>query len=167
MRQAEVGSHYQSAFKSHVSDADQNRAANRALMVRLAHACVAFGLMAALALSFWLKPDPRGLGTHEQVLLLPCNFYVLTGLPCPFCGMTTAFTHMARGEIREAFFAQPLGVIGFVACVLLLPAAIGAAISGRDAIGAAMKLPWGRLTWVLTAMILVSWIFKLTIVLLR
>lgn len=165
MRHAEIDIQSDGGRRVHTLERSEIREQNRALMVRLAHVCVALGLAATLLLSLWLKPDPRGLGTHEQMLFLPCNFYALTGLPCPFCGMTTAFTHMARGEVREAFFTQPMGVLGFLACVLLLPVAIGAAISGKNAIEAAMRLPWGKLAWMLGAMILLSWAFKLGVTL--
>jgi hypothetical protein len=141
------------------------RAENRALSVRLAHAFIAVGLAAALLLSLWLKPDPRGLGTHEQLLLLPCNFYRLTELPCPFCGMTTAFTHMARAELREALIAQPLGALAFVVCVLLLPVAIWAAVRGENAVAAAMRLPWGRLSWAMLALAGAAWLFKIAVTL--
>lgn len=136
-------------------------------LIRLAHACIALGLAAMLLLSLWLKPDPRGLGTHEQLFLFPCNFHAMTGLPCPFCGMTTAFAHMARGQVREAFMAQPMGALGFAVCALLLPVAIAASITGRNAIAAAMKLPWGKISWVLAAMIAASWLFKLVVMLSR
>ncbi len=141
------------------------RAENRAFAVRLAHACIAVGLAATLLLSLWLKPDPRGLGTHEQLLLPPCNFHRLTGLPCPFCGMTTAFAHMARGEVREALMAQPLGALGFVVCVLLLPVSIWAAVRGQNVLAAAMRLPWYRLSWAMLALAGAAWLFKIAVTL--
>jgi hypothetical protein len=133
-------------------------------MVRLIHGAVALGLLATLLLAFSLEPDPRGLGTHEQIFLLPCNFYAMTGLPCPFCGTTTAFAHMAHGHVWDACIAQPMGVIGFILCVLFLPFSVGAAISGRNLIDAVGRLPWGKLSWVLGGIILASWLFKLTMV---
>lgn len=136
---------------------------NRISVVRLAHACLVAGLSAILLLSLFLEPDPRGLGTHEQLLPLPCNFRVMTGLPCPFCGMTTAFAHMARGELREACLAQPMGVLGFTATILLLPFAAGGAIFGKNLIGAALRLPLGKLGWALGIMVLLSWLFKIFI----
>jgi hypothetical protein len=132
-------------------------------MVRLANACFAIGLTAALLLSFYLTPDPRGLGTHEQLFLFPCNFHTLTGLPCPFCGMTTAFALMARGEIVAAFLTQPMGALGFITCVILLPLIIGAAVFNKNLIGALMELPWRTLAWVLGAMVVFSWLFKIII----
>jgi hypothetical protein len=164
-----VAEHGLEAGRQHQVDArvpEEVRAQNRALMTRLVHACAAGGLLLALFLSFMLHPDPRGLGTHEQVFLPPCNFYSLTGLPCPFCGTTTAFTHMAQGELREAFFAQPLGAIGFVLCVVFVPIMIGAAISGKNAIGALTRLPWNKLSWILGACVLASWLFKLAMTIL-
>jgi hypothetical protein len=134
-------------------------------MIRLLHVFIAIGLAMTLLLSFLLEPDPRGLGTHQQVLLVPCNFYALTGLPCPFCGVTTAFAHMARGHVRDAFFSQPIGMLGFLMCVMFLPVVLGAAISGRNLIAALERLPWGRLSWVLGSVILASWMFKLGIAL--
>jgi len=136
---------------------------NRVLLVRLANMCVALGLASVLILSFWLEPDPRGLGTHERLLLRPCNFYETTGLPCPSCGMTTAFANMAHGRIGEAFLAQPLGAVGFVVCVLLLPVALGAAISGKNFFGAFAGLPWYRLSWALGVVFVAAWIFKIIV----
>jgi len=166
MQFAEVSTQTQNKHRIRDDEREKIRAANRALMVRLMHAFAAFGLLATLLLAFWLEPDPRGLGTHEQIFLLPCNFYAMTGLPCPFCGTTTAFAHMAHGHVRDAFLAQPMGVIGFVMCVLFLPISIGAAISGRNLIDAIGRLPWGNLSWLLGGIILASWLFKLIMVIL-
>jgi len=141
--------------------------AKRVSNVRLTHAAVAAGLIVVLLLSLWLKPDPRGLGTHEQLMLFPCNFHRATGLPCPFCGMTTAFAHMARGQVGEALLAQPMGAAGFVACVLLLPVAVGGALTGKDPIGRIMQLPWQRLSKVIVALLTCAWVFKIAVTFLR
>ncbi len=42
--------------------------------VRLALALVALGWAAIFVIAWLLKPDPRGLGTHEQLGLPPCPF---------------------------------------------------------------------------------------------
>lgn len=62
-----------------------------------------------LALSFWLRPDPRGFGTHQQLGLPPCNFQEATGVPCPGCGLTTSFTQMAHGHPLDALAAHLMG----------------------------------------------------------
>lgn len=79
---------------------------------------VAWGLMGALAwavvgTAFWLRPDARGFGTHEQLGLLPCAFSKTTGVPCPGCGLTTSFAHMAHGHPLRAFEAHLMGPVLF------------------------------------------------------
>ncbi len=134
---------------------------NRALLIRTINVSVAVGLLGVLLLSRWLQPDPRGFGTHEQLYLQPCNFHALTGLPCPSCGMTTAFAHMARGEVLQAFKAQPMGALLFVSSVLLLPISLWETFRGKFFFEKFLRLPWGRLSWVLAALFALSWIYKL------
>jgi hypothetical protein len=40
-----------------------------------------------------------------------CPFRALTGLPCPFCGGTTAASRLGRGDLRGALAASPLAVV--------------------------------------------------------
>jgi hypothetical protein len=37
-----------------------------------------------------------------------CVFRRATGLPCPSCGMTRAYSSLFSGDIRKAFFMHPL-----------------------------------------------------------
>jgi hypothetical protein len=78
---------------------------------------LAVGCAAVLGLATWLTPDPTGVGTHEKLGLPPCTMYVVTGLPCPFCGMTTSFSHMAHGQVLEGFATQPMGGVLFLMTV--------------------------------------------------
>jgi hypothetical protein len=39
-----------------------------------------------------------------------CPFRALTGLPCPFCGGTTAASHLGHGDVGGALRASPLAV---------------------------------------------------------
>lgn len=80
-------------------------------------AAAAVGALALLVLGAVLVPDGRGVGTHEQLGLPPCTTYRLFGFPCPFCGMTTAFAHMAHGHAVEAFQTQPAGALAFVGAI--------------------------------------------------
>jgi len=164
-QQAEIGSHLQGGHERLIPERHESHREISSLMVRLGHACVALGLAATLLLALWLEPDPRGLGTHEQLLLRPCKFHEVTGLPCPSCGMTTAFAHMARGEPRKAFIAQPLGALGCIVCALLVPVAVWATIRGENAVAAAMRLPWGKLSWAVLALAGAAWLFKIVITL--
>lgn len=167
-RQDEIGSGTRRPLETHAPEPAATLARDWAPNSRLAHAAVAAGLAVMLMLAWFLTPDARGIGTHEQLLLLPCNFYRLTELPCPFCGMTTAFAHMARGQVAQALLAQPIGAAGFVACVLLLPVAIGAAVTGKDALRHFTRLLWNaRLSWVLVGMLGAAWAFKIALTLAR
>lgn len=39
---------------------------------------------------------------------MACLFRRLTGIPCPGCGMTRAFAHLAKGEWAAAWTNHPL-----------------------------------------------------------
>jgi hypothetical protein len=68
-----------------------------------------------------VKPALAGLGTHEQLGLPPCGLYALLSLPCPACGLTTAFAHLARLDLQASLQVHPLGLPLFLATVLCLP----------------------------------------------
>jgi hypothetical protein len=62
-------------------------------------------------------------------LWLPCPLRTLTGIPCPLCGMTTAATALATGDLAGAMAANPFALLlaGFtlVMAVLMAARAIG------------------------------------------
>ena len=55
-----------------------------------------------LLLAAWMEPSSRGLGTHLQLGLAPCGWVAYGGIPCPSCGMTTAFAHATDGNLLGA-----------------------------------------------------------------
>ncbi len=77
-----------------------------------------------LLLAAWLEPDSRGHGTHTQLGLPPCGFWLLTGSPCPGCGLTTAFAHAIRGQWALAADANAFGLLLFVVVCAALPLAL-------------------------------------------
>jgi hypothetical protein len=87
---------------------------------------------AVLVTAAALSPDPAGHGTHTQLGLPPCGFLLMTGLPCPGCGLTTSFAHMIRLELGGAFAANPLGVL------LFSVTALGVVVAG---VGMGRSLP--------------------------
>lgn len=99
--------------------------------VRLASAAVAIASTAILAVALRLSPSTTGLGTHTAIGLPPCGFLESTGLPCPTCGMTTAFSLMAHGRPIAAFRAQPAGALLFVITLASMLAGWRAAWTGR------------------------------------
>jgi hypothetical protein len=123
----------------------------------LAYECVSLTLF---AVAFRLEPAPEGLGTHTQLGLPPCLLYQISGVPCPACGMTTAFAHFAHGHPLEALVAQPFGVLlalALAAGCLLLPAALAIGRSPRSILG---TLASERLAVIAIALFLASWIYK-------
>lgn len=77
---------------------------------RLGAAGASLACLVLLAFAARLHPNESGLGTHEQVGLGPCLAPILTGYPCPTCGMTTAVAHAVRGQWIMGFQAQPAGL---------------------------------------------------------
>ena len=117
----------------------------------------AFLLAAAVGMvggAFVLTPSPVGWEAHLRVLS-PCLFRVFTGLPCPFCGMTTAFTQMARGDVGAAFKSHVLGPAAYAAAWALLFAALGGLIRGRWPLPEFAMSP--RFYRALIAVVVIAW----------
>jgi hypothetical protein len=87
-----------------------------------------------LAVAWGLKPAAAGFGTHEALGLPPCSWPARFGLPCPSCGMTTAFAYAAKGDLLASFAAQPMG------CILAL-------LTGMTLVGSLWTLATGRTLW--------------------
>ena len=51
---------------------------------------------------------------------LPCPMRTLTGIPCPFCGVTTSVRDTLGGRVRAGFDAAPLGVVLLVAAIAIV-----------------------------------------------
>ena len=63
--------------------------------------------------------------SHATGLGLPCPLRTLTGIPCPLCGMTTAATGLAAGDLGGAIAANPFVLVlaGLTLLMTLLMAA--------------------------------------------
>lgn len=81
-------------------------------------ACV---LLALIVISMVLRPDPTGLGTHQQLGLPACTSVQLLGMRCPACGMTTSWAWMARGRIDRGLESSVGGVMLFVVTAVSIP----------------------------------------------
>jgi hypothetical protein len=100
--------------------------------VRSLLAMLGVGLAVLLAVAAYLQPDrERHYGTHEQLGLPPCTFYLLFGVPCPTCGMTTAWAHLVRGEIFAACRANAGGALLGAMAIFAVPWSLVAALRGR------------------------------------
>jgi hypothetical protein len=97
---------------------------------------LAAALVVVLGLSLWLNPyddtgEPRSMATHTQLGLPPCNFVVLTGRPCPACGMTTSFALLAHGDVRNSLKANWVGTLLALYWLALIPWCLISAWKGR------------------------------------
>lgn len=123
---------------------------------------MAAGFAAVFAVALWLNPyDPDGtpkrMATHTQLGLPECNMVVLTGKPCPACGMTTSFTLLAHGDVPASLRANWVGTLMAVYWFALIPWAIAGAVRGKLAFVRSGEL---LLTWsvgVILALMVARW----------
>ena len=86
--------------------------------------CLVLGNLVVLSVfgvAAWLKPNPNGFGTHQQLGLPPCTIRMIFQVPCPSCGMTTSFANFVRGRWISAIQANAAGFLLAVISLLFLP----------------------------------------------
>lgn len=124
---------------------------------RLYAAGVAAAALAILFTAAWLQPEPREMGTHRQLGLPPCGFYVTTGLPCPTCGMTTAFAYAVRGQVIQSIRAQAAGFILALATVVVAGLGLFTMVTGKRISVNWYRVNPTRLIWLVTLGFLLAW----------
>ncbi len=120
------------------------------LIVRLVLLLVAGALACVFGVAFWLNPydpdgKPRTMATHTQLGVPPCNFLVVTGKPCPACGMTTSFALLVRGDLSASLRANWAGTTIAVLWAFTLLWAVASGVKGRP-----LFIPRGKGELVLT-----------------
>ncbi len=97
------------------------------------------GVFLLLGAALGLEPDARGHATHEQLGLPPCTFLAGSDIPCPTCGVTTAFTLLAHGRpidaARTQAFGALLGLLALAAPVLYVAGFAVAALDPAEILG--------------------------------
>ena len=107
----------------------------RALLVVMALGFV--GVMAAAAYIHPYGTDEHGhevaktSATHTQLGMEPCNMVVLTGKPCPACGMTTSFSLLVHGDVPNSLRANWVGTLMAIWWFALIPWGFASAYRGR------------------------------------
>jgi hypothetical protein len=94
-------------------------------------------------------------------LWLPCPLRLLTGVPCPLCGMTTAATGLASGDLAVALAANPF-VLLLAGFTLVMAVLMGARALGR--VPPPAQWPDSRRRqsyWVIAGLAAASWAFQL------
>jgi len=129
----------------------------RRLRLRGAVLAAAGGMIILTAVR--LRPHTSGSGTHQQLGLPACSFQVRTGMPCPSCGMTTAFAATAHGQFALALAAHPFGLFAFCAVVALTGAGLAELGTGRNVLAKARPGLWWL--WCGLAAMFGGWAWKL------
>ncbi|MEV6848488.1 DUF2752 domain-containing protein [Actinoplanes sp. NPDC051411] len=92
---------------------------------------------------------------------LPCPLRALIGVPCPFCGLTTAAIALVRGRAETAFQANPLifglAVLAVAVGPLVALRAFGV-MSGPRPWSSHRQRRWGQVAVLVAA---ASWLFQL------
>ena len=114
-----------------------------------------------LLLAAFLRPSDGGLGTHQQLGLPPCGWIVAADMPCPSCGMTTAFSHAADGNLLGSFRAQPMGAFLALLTAVGVVIALWTAIWGSRIAPFLMSLLNAKIGWAVLGFALLAWIWKI------
>lgn len=130
---------------------------------RLYAAGVAAAAGIVLGLAAGLAPGTRDLGTHRQLGLPPCGFVTVTGLPCPTCGMTTAFAHTVRGQFGAAIRCQAAGFLSAIATACAGVVATLAVLTGRRPAVNWYRVNPTRFVWWLVGLLVASWAVKIVL----
>ncbi len=93
-----------------------------------------------------------------QFSLLPqCPFKVLTGYPCPACGMTRAFQAILNGDIIGSFSYHILAFPLFVSFAVLILFLIYGMITNQDLVTKKVIPLLERYYSVIIILLLISW----------
>lgn len=83
------------------------------------------------------------------------------GRPCPTCGMTTAFCHMAHLRPGASFNANPIGSALALASGAGFWIALHAALTGSRGVVLLNRLLVPRVLWTVAVVWAASWVYKI------
>jgi len=98
----------------------------------------------------------------DSLPLQKCTFLSLTGYPCPFCGFTRSFWAIAEGDWGFAFYNAPLACLTYIATALLFAWHMTALLMGvRVVSGLLHLLKSFHAGWLIVAMFILNWVYRL------
>lgn len=118
-----------------------------------------------LLIPFFLHPDNRGLGTHEQLGLPPCPIQHFFHIPCPSCGLTTSFSLITHGKWISAFSIHPLGPILYLLGLVWIYISLIHLKNGSSIFNDLQNPLAIRIGKILIFFLLLQWLFKLLMIL--
>lgn len=127
-------------------------------LVNISIVCISllfFGLL------FWLTPSPNDIGTHRQLIPVPCPFNVILSLPCPSCGMTTSLSFLAHGDILSSLRSHPVGPVVFIFVLAIMIFAISGAITSNPWWKICEKRWFQNVLLCAISLYIVVWLFRL------
>jgi hypothetical protein len=139
-------------------------ARTRSIEHGLVLAAALLGPLLLVAFGAWLRPDPRGYGTHEKLGLPPCALMKWLHVPCPGCGVTTSVALAAHGRILDSARTQPFGLLVALAIPAVAIWAIAGHLRGRDLYRDLTSVRLGAWTWWLAGAIALAWAYKIAVV---
>jgi hypothetical protein len=96
------------------------------------------------------RSDRRFVALGGRPIPTSCGFRLLTGLPCPSCGLTRSVSFSVRAELRDAVAMHPLGPAVALAALLqggfLLLSLASPAVDRRE-------IPQGAVGWAYGALL--------------
>ena len=119
----------------------------------LVHALLFLGSLLALMVP-WVLPL-RWLAFHR------CTFLLITGYPCPFCGVTRSFWAMAQGHWTAACLNGPLGVMVYGAMVFFCGINLLALLRRRIVLPGRIVQHPRALAVLLGVLVAVHWAYRL------
>lgn len=130
---------------------------------RLRAMLVSCTAIALLMIAVYVKPASEGVGTHQQLGLPECGWILAANIPCPTCGMTTAWSHTVRGEIPSAFLAQPMGMLLAIGTMFVAVGGGISAVTGYSFSGLLYRFAPSKVFIVIAVLTLGSWGLKILV----
>jgi hypothetical protein len=88
------------------------------------------GAVLTLAIPFFIHLTNSG--EHLETAQSFCPFKMLTGMPCPGCGITKSLVFLYEGDFANSFYHHIFGIPAFVFCVGLLVLLPTELATGKD-----------------------------------
>jgi len=120
---------------------------------RVGHGLIVIAVVLLIGLGLYLKPDPLGHGTHQQLGLPPCSISFFTGRPCPSCGLTTSVSAWLHGNWRLGWRANPFGIVVLLGAIALGINSLLVLLIGRGVRIHPLLLNWGLILLILAWLI--------------